>query len=123
MDSNYLNYLIKLRDKAIINRDMKSVNKYNDQIDIHLSWQSGRTKSSVLNSVNTKSSRFLVGRQKPNVSRESSSMGYAKPIHNQRISSKYNCMVTGEKRMEPCAECSTVKSCISKSMQYKEQET
>lgn len=123
MTSDYLARLIRLRDNAIIGNDIKSVNKYNDQIDEQLDMESTRTNSTSFSSSKKKSSRFSVRKQRPNVSRESSSMGYAKPIHNQRISSKYNCMVTGEKRMNPCAGCSNVKGCISNSMQYKEHQT
>lgn len=123
MTSDYLARLIRLRDNAIINQDIKAVNKYNDEIDKHMLRKSERAKSSVFSSSKIKSSRFSVRKQRPNVSRESSSMGYAKPIHNQRISSKYNCMVTGEKRMNPCAGCSNVQGCISNSMQYKEHQT
>jgi len=120
MSLDYLSNLIRLRDNAIINRDAKSVNKYNNQIDNHLENKALGPKSSRRSPQRKKSSRFSVRKQKPNVSRDASSMGYAKPIHNQRISSKYNCMVTGEKRMDPCAGCSNVKGCISSSMQYKE---
>jgi len=49
-------------------------------------------------------------------------MGYAKPVQQQRVLYKYNCMVTGVKRMDTCVGCSTPKGCLSNSMQYKEQE-
>jgi len=120
MSLNYLNHLIRLRDKSIINRDAKSVNKYNNEINRHLENKALGPKSPRYGSHQKKSSRFSVRKQRPNVSRDASSMGYAKPIHNQRIFNKYNCMVTGEKRMDPCAGCSNVKGCISSSMQYKE---
>lgn len=37
-----------------------------------------------------------------------------------KITHKYHCMVSGEKRMSPCSGCSTPKGCVSRSMQYKE---
>lgn len=37
-----------------------------------------------------------------------------------KINPKYQCMVSGEKRMEPCAGCSNPKGCVSRTMQYKE---
>lgn len=39
-----------------------------------------------------------------------------------KINPKYQCMVSGEKRMEPCAGCSNEKGCVSRTMQYKETE-
>jgi hypothetical protein len=39
-----------------------------------------------------------------------------------KITTKYNCMVTGTKLMEPCKECSNPKGCLSSAMQYKENE-
>ena len=35
---------------------------------------------------------------------------------------KYHCMVSGEKRLNPCAGCSNPTGCVSKTMQYKESE-
>ena len=40
----------------------------------------------------------------------------------QKISNKYQCMVSGVKRMEPCSGCSNPKGCLSNSMQYKERD-
>lgn len=121
MNQSYLNHLMWLRDKAIIIQDAKSVNKYNDLIDDYLDNKISQPKLSRFGLLQKKSSRFSIRKQRPNVSRDASSMGYAKPIDNQRIFYKYNCMVTGEKRMNPCAGCSNVKGCISNLMQYKEQ--
>jgi hypothetical protein len=39
-----------------------------------------------------------------------------------KITTKYHCMVTGKNQMEPCEGCSNPKGCISKAMQYKENE-
>lgn len=39
-----------------------------------------------------------------------------------KINPKYNCMVSGEKRMSPCAGCGNTKACLSSAMQYKENE-
>ena len=40
-----------------------------------------------------------------------------------KITNKYNCMVSGEKRMNPCSGCTNPNGCVSKNMQYKENET
>lgn len=37
-----------------------------------------------------------------------------------KVTNKYNCMVSGEKRMAPCAGCTNPKGCVSRGMQYKE---
>jgi hypothetical protein len=109
-----------LLDKAIINNDIKSVNKYNNIVD-ELSKEVVSVEiSQELLAYRKKSSRFSRPKQRPNVSRDAASMGYAKPIQHQRISYKYNCMVTGIKRMDTCAGCSNPKGCLSNSMQYKE---
>lgn len=68
----------------------------------------------------SKSSRFTRPKAR-NVSQTNPSIGYAKPIQQQKISNKYHCIVSGEKRMEPCGGCSNPKGCLSSSMQYKEQ--
>lgn len=47
-------------------------------------------------------------------------MGYSKPIGSNNLQNKYHCMVTGEKRMQPCGGCTNPKGCLTKSMQYKE---
>ena len=109
-----------LLDKAIINNDIKSVNKYNNIID-EIDEEIAQARiSPELRAYRKKSSRFSRPKQRPNVSRDNPVMGYAKPIQHQRISYKYNCMVTGIKRMDTCAGCSNPKGCLSNSMQYKE---
>lgn len=40
----------------------------------------------------------------------------------EKIGNKYLCMVSGQKRMEPCDGCSNPKGCLSRAMQYKETE-
>lgn len=40
-----------------------------------------------------------------------------------KITNKYHCMVTGEKRMSPCSGCQNPQGCLSRAMQYKENET
>jgi hypothetical protein len=109
-----------LLDKAIINNDIKSVNKYNNIVDGLNEEVVSVEISQELLAYRKKSSRFSRPKQRPNVSRDAASMGYAKPIQHQRISYKYNCMVTGIKRMDTCAGCSNPKGCLSNSMQYKE---
>jgi hypothetical protein len=39
-----------------------------------------------------------------------------------KTTSKYKCVVSGDKRMSPCAGCPDPKNCMSTSMQYKENE-
>lgn len=39
-----------------------------------------------------------------------------------KITTKYHCMVSGKNQMEPCDGCTNTKGCLSKSMQYKENE-
>jgi hypothetical protein len=39
-----------------------------------------------------------------------------------KITTKYHCMVSGKKQMEPCEGCSNPKGCLSRAMQYKENE-
>lgn len=111
-----------LLEKALINGDKKSVNRYYDLIDKIEEEINTKELSPNLISYRNKSSRFSRPKAKPNVSRDAASMGYAKPIQHQRISYKYNCMVDGTKRMETCVGCSNPKGCLSNSMQYKEQD-
>lgn len=39
-----------------------------------------------------------------------------------KITTKYQCMVTGQKQMSPCEGCIDPKACVSSAMQYKENE-
>ena len=39
-----------------------------------------------------------------------------------KITTKYHCMVSGKKQMEPCEGCTNPQGCLSKAMQYKENE-
>lgn len=39
-----------------------------------------------------------------------------------KLTNKYQCMVSGEKRMTPCSGCTNIKGCVSKGMQYKEKD-
>lgn len=39
-----------------------------------------------------------------------------------KITTKYHCMVSGKNQMEPCDGCSNPKGCLSRAMQYKENE-
>lgn len=39
-----------------------------------------------------------------------------------KITNKYLCMVSGEKLMSPCSGCTNTKGCLSRGMQYKENE-
>jgi len=44
------------------------------------------------------------------------------PKSLEKVTNKYLCMVSGQKRMEPCDGCSNPKGCLSRGMQYKETE-
>ena len=68
-----------------------------------------------------KSSRFTRPKT-TNFRQNNPVMGYAKPTEQRKISYKYHCIVSGEKRMNPCGGCSNPKGCLSNSMQYKEQD-
>lgn len=111
-----------LLEKALIDGNEQSVNKYYNIIDKIENQINTKNLSLDLLTYRKKSSRFSRPKTKPNVSRNAASMGYAKPVQQQRVLYKYNCMVTGVKRMDTCAGCGTPKGCLSNSMQYKEQE-
>ena len=49
-----------------------------------------------------------------------SPMGYATSRQLANIQHKYQCIVTGEKRYEPCAGCTNQKGCLMKTIQHKE---
>lgn len=103
------------RDSAITKNDFELVDKFNEQLDsIEAEIKSAQEE------LMFKSSRFTRPKMR-NVSQTSPVMGYAKPVQQQKISNKYHCIVSGEKRMNPCGGCSNPKGCLSSSMQYKEQ--
>lgn len=105
------------RDSAIAQNDPVSVKELNTKLD--------DIEKRLEDEMNTKtvgkSSRFTRPKMR-NVSQSNPSIGYAKPIQQQKISNKYQCIVSGAKRMEPCGGCSNPKGCLSSSMQYKEQD-
>jgi hypothetical protein len=103
------------RDSAITQNDLELVDNFNQQLDS----LEAEIKSAEQEMV-FKSSRFTRPKMR-NVSQTSPVMGYAKPVQQQKISNKYHCIVSGEKRMNPCGGCSNPKGCLSSSMQYKEQ--
>ena len=104
------------RDAAIAQNDIAQVVELNKQLDkIEERLEAEKFENSAF-----KSSRFTRPKTR-NVSQRNPSMGYAKPIQQQQVSNKYHCIVSGEKRMEPCGGCSNPKGCLSSSMQYKEQ--
>ena len=47
-------------------------------------------------------------------------MGYTSQNGLPKITQKFHCMVSGDKRMQPCSGCSNPTGCISSTMQYKE---
>ena len=104
------------RDSAIAQNNFELVGELNEQLDKI----EAQIKSDETNFINGKSSRFTRPKVR-NVSQSSPVMGYAKPVQQQKISNKYHCIVSGEKRMNPCGGCSNPKGCLSSSMQYKEQ--
>ena len=104
------------RDAAIAQNNIMKVKELNKQLDkIEEQLDVERFENSAF-----KSTRFTRPKTR-NVSHRNPSMGYAKPIQQQQVSNKYHCIVSGEKRMEPCGGCSNPKGCLSSSMQYKEQ--
>lgn len=62
--------------------------------------------------INLTSGRRMVQQNKP-------VMGYPKNGGLAAVSNKYNCMVSGEKRANPCAGCGNPKGCLSGAMQFK----
>lgn len=40
----------------------------------------------------------------------------------EKVTTKYHCMVSGKNQMEPCDGCANPKGCLSRAMQYKENE-
>lgn len=40
----------------------------------------------------------------------------------EKVTTKYHCMVSGKNQMEPCEGCANPKGCLSRAMQYKENE-
>lgn len=49
-------------------------------------------------------------------------MGYTSPNGLPKVTAKFHCMVSGDKRMQPCSGCTNPKGCVSSTMQYKETE-
>jgi hypothetical protein len=49
-------------------------------------------------------------------------MSYTSQNGLPKTTAKFHCMVSGEKRMNPCSGCTNPKGCISSTMQYKETE-
>lgn len=105
------------RDSAIARNDKELASELNLQLE---AIERRMTSDSGLDE-NAKSSRFTRPKVR-NVSQTNPSIGYAKPIQQQKISNKYHCIVSGAKRIEPCGGCSNPKGCLSSSMQYKEQD-
>ena len=104
------------RDSAIVQNNFELVGKLNKKLDSIET----QIKSEETYLVSGKSTRFTRPKVS-NVSQRTPVMGYAKPVQQQKISNKYQCIVSGEKRMNPCGGCSNPKGCLSSSMQYKEQ--
>ena len=47
-------------------------------------------------------------------------MGYTASNGLPKISYKFQCVVSSEKRMQPCAGCSNPQGCLTSTMHYKE---
>lgn len=56
-----------------------------------------------------------------NYSRDRVPMGYSNSRTFNKIQHKYQCIVTGQKRLEPCSGCTNQKGCLIKALQHKEQ--
>jgi hypothetical protein len=115
-----LNYAVKNiefeRDSAIVQNNFELVGELNKKLDV-IETQIKSDETHLASGKSTRFTRPKVG----NVSQRTPVMGYAKPVQQQKISNKYHCIVSGEKRMNPCGGCSNPKGCLSSSMQYKEQ--
>jgi hypothetical protein len=104
------------RDSAIVQNNFELVGELNKKLDV-IETQIKSEETHLASGKSTRFTRPKVG----NVSQRTPVMGYAKPVQQQKISNKYHCIVSGEKRMNPCGGCSNPKGCLSSSMQYKEQ--
>ena len=112
---------IKALDRRLANAalsgDFSAIEKINNELEeIEL-----QLKTSQPLTDESKSSRFTRPKT-TNFRQNNPVMGYAKPTEQRKISYKYHCIVSGEKRMNPCGGCSNPKGCLSNSMQYKEQD-
>jgi|688.fasta_scaffold378139_2 hypothetical protein len=112
---------IKAVDRKIADAALSGDFKKIELLNIKLDSLEAQLKTTEQLTEEVKSSRFT--RPKTSNFRQNNPvMGYAKPTEQRKISHKYHCMVSGEKRMNPCGGCSNPKGCLSNSMQYKEQD-
>ena len=112
---------IKALDRRIANAAMSGDFEKMDAINTKLDELESQLEKSQQLTDDTKSSRFTRPKT-TNFRQNNPVMGYAKPTEQRKISHKYHCIVSGEKRMNPCGGCSNPKGCLSNSMQYKEQD-
>jgi hypothetical protein len=112
---------IKALDRRIANAAMSGDFEKMDAINTKLDELESQLEKSQQLTDDTKSSRFTRPKT-TNFRQNNPVMGYAKPTEQRKISYKYHCIVSGEKRMNPCGGCSNPKGCLSNSMQYKEQD-
>ena len=112
---------IKALDRRIANAAMSGDFEKIDAINTKLDELESQLEKSQQLTDDTKSSRFTRPKT-TNFRQNNPVMGYAKPTEQRKISHKYHCIVSGEKRMNPCGGCSNPKGCLSNSMQYKEQD-
>jgi hypothetical protein len=66
-------------------------------------------------------SRMNLSARRSLVQQNNPAMGYPKNGGLAAVNNKYNCMVSGEKRMSPCAGCGHPKGCLSGIMHFKGQ--
>ena len=112
---------IKALDRRIANAAMSGDFEKMDAINTKLDELESQLEKSQQLTDDTKSSRFTRPKT-TNFRQNNPVMGYAKPTEQRKISYKYHCIVSGQKRMNPCGGCSNPKGCLSNSMQYKEQD-
>ena len=118
---NSISLQIKAIDRRIADAAMSGDFKKIESLNIKLDSLEAELKTSQQLTNDKKSSRFT--RPKTTKFRQNNPvMGYAKPTEQRKISYKYHCIVSGEKRANPCGGCSNPKGCLSNSMQYKEQD-
>lgn len=112
---------IKALDRQIANAAMSGDFEKVARINSKIGELEAKLQTSQLLTEESKSSRFTRPKT-TNFRQNNPVMGYAKPTEQRKISHKYHCIVSGEKRMNPCGGCSNPKGCLSNSMQYKEQD-
>lgn len=64
--------------------------------------------------------RPVVSQRERNYTQGGPTMGYATSRQLNNFQTKYQCIVTGEKRHQPCSGCTNQKGCLLKTLHHKE---